>query len=205
MKALKHPATIIASLALFVALGEGAALASGLISGKTIINHSIPEKKLTAAAIKALRGQRGPTGPQGQQGQTGPTGPQGSKGGTGATGPIGPSNAYSTYAASVALGLAGSTVASLTLAAGSYVVVAKTTLIMPSGQGTGCKLIDSSAGVIDTSTVSFGVSSYDTPSLLAPLTSSGSTVSVQCVSNETDASANYTHLVAIKVGSVTGS
>lgn len=203
MKALKHPATIVASLAFFVALGGGAALATGLISGKTIVNHSIPENKLTAAAIKALRGQHGPAGPQGQ---TGAAGPQGSKGDTGATGPIGPSNAYSTYASSVALGVGGATVASLTLAAGSYVVIAKTTLYLPSGQGSGCKLIDSSAGVIDTSEASIGTSTllYATPSLLAPLTSSGTTVSVQCASNETDAYAYYTHLVAIKVGSVTG-
>lgn len=200
MKALKHPATIIASLALFVALGGGAALASRLISGNTIVNHSIPEKKLTAAAIKALRGQHGPAGPQGP---TGATGPQGSKGDTGATGPIGPSNAYSTYDSSVALGVGGATVASLALAAGSYIVMAKTTLYLPSGQGTTCKLTDSGAGVIDTNTTSTGL--YATPSLLAPLTSSGTTVSVQCASNEADAYAYYTHLVAIKVGSVTAS
>jgi hypothetical protein len=35
----------IASLALFVALGGGAALASALISGTKIVNHSIAEKK----------------------------------------------------------------------------------------------------------------------------------------------------------------
>jgi hypothetical protein len=202
MKALKHPATIIASLALFVSLGAGAALASGLISGKNIVNHSIPANKLTSAAIKALRGQQGPAGPQGQ---TGATGPQGPKGGNGAAGPIGPSNAYSTSAASVPLGQLGATVASLTLAAGSYVVLAKTSLSLPTGQGTTCKLTDSAAGVIDTSTVSGGINAYATSSLLAPLTSSGTTVSVQCASNETDAIAYYTHLVAIKVGSATGS
>jgi hypothetical protein len=55
MKALKHPATIIALLALFVALGGGAALANRLISGEDIKNHTIAEKKLTKKAIKALR------------------------------------------------------------------------------------------------------------------------------------------------------
>lgn len=58
MKGLKPPATLIASLALFVALGGGAARASGLISGTKIVNHSISEKKLTAAAIKALHMSR---------------------------------------------------------------------------------------------------------------------------------------------------
>ena len=46
MKQLKHPATIIASVALFLALGGGAvAYASGLINGSQIKNHSIPAKK----------------------------------------------------------------------------------------------------------------------------------------------------------------
>lgn len=53
MKQLKHPATIVAMLAMFVAL-SGGALASGLISGSQIKNHSIAEKKLTKNAIKAL-------------------------------------------------------------------------------------------------------------------------------------------------------
>ena len=76
LKAWKHPATILASLALFVALSGGAALAaSGLISGDQIVNHSIPAKKLTPAAINALQGQRGPAGPRGVKGATGPRGP----------------------------------------------------------------------------------------------------------------------------------
>jgi hypothetical protein len=81
------PAFVISLVALFAALGGGSAWASGLISGKEIVNHSIPQKKLTAAAIKALRGQRGPVGPQGPKGATGPQGP---KGDTGAMGPEGP-------------------------------------------------------------------------------------------------------------------
>jgi hypothetical protein len=77
------PAFVVALIALFVGLGGGAALADGLISGKQLANHSIPEKKLTAKAIKALKGQRGPAGPQGARGAVGPqgtTGPQGPQG-----------------------------------------------------------------------------------------------------------------------------
>ena len=87
------PAFVISLVALFVAVGGGAAWASGLISGKQIANHSIAEKKLTAKAIRTLRGQQGPAGPQGPEGATGatgPQGPQGAKGDTGATGPQGP-------------------------------------------------------------------------------------------------------------------
>lgn len=79
MKHLKHPATVIAVLALFVALG-GAAGASVLMSGSSIRNHSIAEKKLTRRAIKSLRGRRGPAGPQGATGAAGATGPAGPAG-----------------------------------------------------------------------------------------------------------------------------
>jgi hypothetical protein len=67
-------------------------LASGLISGTKIENHTIAEKKLTNSAIKALRGQRGPrgltgaTGPAGATGSTGPTGPGGAAGPAGVSG-----------------------------------------------------------------------------------------------------------------------
>lgn len=57
------PAVVISLIALFVALG-GTAYASGLISGRQIIDHSIPARKLTAGAVSALRGQRGPAGPE---------------------------------------------------------------------------------------------------------------------------------------------
>jgi hypothetical protein len=86
VKGLRHPATVIAALALFVALGGGAAWASGLISGSRIKNHSIAEKKLSKEAIKALHGARG------KRGATGATGPAGPTGAPGPTGPPGPSN-----------------------------------------------------------------------------------------------------------------
>jgi hypothetical protein len=54
---------VISLIALFVALGGTTAYASGLISGRQIVDHSISAKKLTAAAVSALRGQRGPAGP----------------------------------------------------------------------------------------------------------------------------------------------
>jgi hypothetical protein len=81
VKNLKHPATVIAAVALFVALGGGAAAyASGLISGSRIKNHSIAAKKLTKSAVKSLRGRRGPAGPQGVPGSQGPAGPAGPQG-----------------------------------------------------------------------------------------------------------------------------
>ena len=75
---LRHPATVLSAIALFVALGGGAvAYASGLISGSHIKNHSIAEKKLTKKAIRQLRGHRGPRGATGAHGPQGPAGPAG--------------------------------------------------------------------------------------------------------------------------------
>jgi hypothetical protein len=55
MSTLKHPATFLAAIALFVALGSGTAVASGLISGRQLLNHSVPESKLTRGAVADLR------------------------------------------------------------------------------------------------------------------------------------------------------
>jgi len=67
---LRHPATIVAAIALFLSLGGGAAAyATGLISGSQIKNHSIPTQKLTRSAIASLRGRRGLPGPAGPGGK----------------------------------------------------------------------------------------------------------------------------------------
>jgi hypothetical protein len=78
VKHLKHPATIIAAVALFIALGGGAvAYAAGVITGSQIKNHSIASKKLTKKAIKQLKGNVGPAGAPGAAGAPGPQGPGG--------------------------------------------------------------------------------------------------------------------------------
>ncbi|MDX6480662.1 MAG: hypothetical protein QOG85_1172 [Gaiellaceae bacterium] len=109
----RSPTTIIALLALFVALGGGAAVAGVVISGSSIKNHSVPLRKLTYRAIHRLHGARGPAGapgapgapgaqgppgapglpggPTGAQGPQGPPGPQGDPGAQGPAGPSGPS------------------------------------------------------------------------------------------------------------------
>lgn len=204
MNGFRHPATVIASLALFVALGGGAAFASGLISGTKIVNHSIAEKKLTAAAIKGLRGQRGPAGAQGPTGASGAQGIPGPKGDTGATGPSSATSA--SFPAGTNFGTTSVTIASLALGAGSYLVTGNTTVIDGSAATAVCTLDDNIAGTIDTSSTSTDAA---TPRaslhLLAPLVTNGSTVKIDCVSSDPNDSAVLTHLVAIKVGSVSGS
>jgi hypothetical protein len=87
---LRHPATIVAAIALFVAFGGGAAAsASWLIAGWKIKNHSISAEKLTKTAVKSLRGKRGARGPAGAAGAAGTVGAQGPPGAAGAQGPGG--------------------------------------------------------------------------------------------------------------------
>ncbi|MDQ5893801.1 MAG: hypothetical protein QG596_62 [Actinomycetota bacterium] len=79
-----RPATVIAILALFVAVGGTATAASGLINGKNIKNNTVTGKKLknktitknklAPKTIKALKGQKGAQGPQGNQGDPGADG-----------------------------------------------------------------------------------------------------------------------------------
>ena len=187
------PALVISVLALFVALGGTSLAAATFINGRHIKPHSIPTDRLTKDAIKTLQGAQGPRGAQGPKGDTGD---------------IGPSDAFSGYYAP-AYGVGGpyKKVVSQTLAAGSYVVAAKTMISMPTGQGTTCKLVDSIHGDLDQSTVGVLPSANldEIVSLLAPLTTTGSQVSITCGSNDPAATAAYTHLVAIKLGSVTGS
>jgi hypothetical protein len=198
MQAWKHPALIVSIVALFAAL-SGGAIAGTLISGSQIKNHSIPAKKLTRSAIKSLHGLRGPAGLQG---------PPGPKGDTGATGPIGPSSATSVSSpAAQGVGTSFVTVATLKVSAGSYVVMGNATAADSIDAAViVCTLDDSVAGTIDINSTATTVNAARASlHLLGPLVTNGSTVTIDCISSSANDSAFGVHLVAIKVGSVTGS
>lgn len=90
---IKRPrfVTVLAALALCVALGGTATAASGLINGKNIKagtitgkqikNKSLNKAKFAPATLNALRGAQGPRGEQG------PQGPKGAAGTPGVAGP----------------------------------------------------------------------------------------------------------------------
>jgi hypothetical protein len=221
LKHSRHPATVIAAVALFLALGGGAgAYASGLISGSQIKDHSIAEKKLTKAAISALHGDRrkggrpGPAGPAGPTGPAGPAGPAGATGPQGPAGPAGTSSAISDYEnSSSLLNLfeAGGRVATLTLPAGSYVLIGNTTIANTTDNGpndVGCSLTQTgTTDLLDSNHSATDAATIDQTSLhlVAPLTTNGTTVHIDCVSSDDNNTwAGDTHLVAIKVDSVTG-
>jgi Collagen triple helix repeat (20 copies) len=103
------PALLVAVIALFVALGGGAATAatkllihSGDIADGAVTNHKLANRSvgihklkipLRAALAKAASAPRGVVGAQGPQGATGPQGPQGAQGAQGAQGPKGDTGA----------------------------------------------------------------------------------------------------------------
>ena len=77
-------ANVVASLALFIALGGGAYAAVKLpknsVGTSQIKAHAVTPPKLSATAVALLKGQKGDPGAQGAQGPTGSQGPQGPAG-----------------------------------------------------------------------------------------------------------------------------
>ena len=88
-----RPATLIAMLALFIAIGGTATAASGLINGKKIKkgtitgkqikNQTITSGKFSPATLASLEGAQGPKGERGEKGAQGLPGVQGEPGGKG--------------------------------------------------------------------------------------------------------------------------
>jgi hypothetical protein len=86
-------ANVVASLALFLALG-GAAFAATQLPRNSVGTGQLKPEAVTAGKIakktrSQLKGERGATGPQGPQGKTGAKGARGATGAKGATGPKG--------------------------------------------------------------------------------------------------------------------
>ena len=164
-----QPTTIIAVMALFIAIGGSATAASNLINGKNIKpgtiatkqlkNKSITKAKLKPATIKALKGKQGLPGEAGATGATGaqgipglpgvpgPIGPKGAKGDTGAKGAQGPAGIVSSeYVSSISnsnLEGDGVMVPVMTdnVPAGKYAVSAKVS-VMAGGEGAlSCRLL----------------------------------------------------------------
>ena len=109
-------ANVMATIAVFVALGGGAyavvTLPANSVGSRQLKNSAVTPKKVARATIKLFKGQKGARGPKGDQGTQGGQGVQGPPGVQGIQGPIGPSNVYFTSSTTVG--------AELTLPAGDY-------------------------------------------------------------------------------------
>jgi hypothetical protein len=127
-------ANVMATIALFVALGGGAyaavALPANSVGTRQLRNRAVTPAKVAPKTIALFRGRKGGLGPAGPKGDAGSAGP---KGDTGATGPTGPSNAY--FADS------STTAAAVTVPAGDYAVSAEGGFVGGTTAGTGACLL----------------------------------------------------------------
>jgi hypothetical protein len=130
-------ANVVASLALFLALGGAAYAATQLpknsVGTGQLKNGAVTSSKIAKKARNQLRGQtgaQGPQGPQGKVGKTGPKGTTGAKGGTGVKGDTGAAGtngigpAFEVFTENRSIEAGGNIIAAENLAAGAYVISA---------------------------------------------------------------------------------
>jgi len=191
----------------------GAAIAAGPVTGGVVsaCYKSVAASNGSHAVVLENTGHTCPGGythvTWNQKGQTGPKGP------VGPPGPRGPSAGFTTSTDNVLLtsGTTDTSVVSLTLPAGSYLVEAKLVPFIGSGVdsmhcdllGTdGATVLDQNYATLTAITDSFGSTFGDTTiGLLAPLTTSGGTISVGCEDNQNGVMTMFRNdLQAIQVG-----
>jgi hypothetical protein len=197
------PAMILAIFALVAGLAGSASAAKSLITGKQIKDRSIALKDLSPAARKALRGQIGPIGASGPAGIGGPTGP---------TGATGPSDAFSASGADIDIPDTPdptTTVLHVDVPAGSYVIQAHAFLNNPTSPAQiDCRLeagaaVDEGRQDLDTGTFA---NDQEINHLLTATVTAPTTIRWKCTDGGVfDVRMFDARLVAIKVGSLTGS
>jgi hypothetical protein len=123
-------ANVIATAALFLALGGGAYAATQLprnsVGNAQLKKGAVTASKIAKKTRRQLRGNQGPAGPQGKTGKTGARGEKGATGAAGAAGGNGP--AYEVFGTAKAIATSGGAVLATNLAAGAYVVTADLTV-----------------------------------------------------------------------------
>jgi len=172
-------------------------------------------------------GVAGPSGPAGLQGPQGPTGPGGAAGTAGPAGPSGPTGPQGAQGPSLAftpwldgnseqriLDLVDAnttTLASVNLPPGAYVVLARVSLNNLSGAESGatCMIVQGAANVLDaalTDLLGAGVGSRDKASLQAStvVPAGGATIALTCQTGAPPVRTFFPHLAAIQVGALVG-
>jgi hypothetical protein len=221
-----QPATVISSIALFVALSgtataatlltganiknnslTGADVKSSSLTGSDIKNKSLGASDLSAAAIKSLKsaGPAGPAGAPGPQGAPGPGGPTGLTGETGQQGPPGPSGVLKIYRASLAsLNLPANSetqVLAKVVPVGTYLVTGKLTLTTFNDDIIQCDLMAGNTTVDTTQVRPAASASARTPVVLhaATTASPASVLRIVCGTGTLANGAGQVKLTAIPV------
>jgi hypothetical protein len=221
---LSYP-NVVATLALFCALGGGAYAAGVKLPFKSVGTKQLKRNAVTSAKVRShslLRGdfkkgqlpagEAGPAGPAGPTGPPGDTGPAGPPGVTGPVGPTGPSSAFSDYEeAQISLDAEGAAAAIVQVPAGSWVLTGRVDVSNPGVEASGECRIESGTAVLDRAVFrlldaaaglnEMPVSTQGTVTLASP-----GTVELVCAEEAApgvDLLASQRHLTAIQVGSLT--
>ncbi|MFL5895541.1 MAG: hypothetical protein ACJ76Z_10585 [Thermoleophilaceae bacterium] len=141
---------VIATFALFLALGGGAYAAFKLpaksVGSRELKSRAVTPRKVAPATVALFKGQKGAKGDPGAQGAQGA---QGSQGIAGADGPRGPSNAYFNHAY-------GDT-ASVSVPAGDYAVHGQALFGNTSGGGQGACFLYANGGALNATAANSGI------------------------------------------------
>lgn len=200
-------ANVVASLALFLALG-GAAFAATQLPRNSVGTGQLKPEAVTSGKIakktrNQLRGATGPQGPQGKTGKAGAKGATGARGATGATGAKGANGtdgtgpAFEVFATGKAIGTGSTTIASQNLGAGAYVISANVVVEGPAEATVLCLL---NTGGEATGTIPAG-GGATTLSLSVTATFGAAGAATLTCSTDTSASERYANLVATQVKS----
>ena len=229
-------ANVTASLALFIALGGGAYAATQLpkdsVGTAQIKKNAVTGAKIKSSAVSSSdvkngsllaadfaggqlpSGAQGATGPAGPKGDKGDAGTNGTNGTNGTTGPRGPSNVYADRNDTSTAITSNTQLASITVPAGKYIVMAKTVGANDDNNAgdearIGCTLVGTTAGTIDQSLGgaedNTRFDDFTVVSLLSTLDSAaGDTLTLSCQGSGADPiNADNTSLVAIQTESLT--
>ncbi len=139
-----------------------------------------------------------------KSGPTGPTGATGSSGATGATGAAGPSDAYVDDQGVISLGPTTLTVASLTLPAGDYVLMANSLLTGPGSVAYSCNVKLNGSTVSGRIVYTSAAEPHGTLSIMftATVGVGGAMYNLECTASVAASSAFETHFVATRVGTL---
>jgi hypothetical protein len=188
-------ANVMATVAVFIALGGGAYAATRLpansVGSRQLKKKAVTPSKVAPATVTLFRGQKGDQGPPGPKGDTGSQGIQGIQGSTG------PSNAYFSSSTGGA---------ALSLPAGDYVVLGQCAFSNTNSGGvfTGLdSLVSSELGDVGSASATLPASGSGEAvrNIAVHLTRAG-TIDNGCTSGSGVSVASNT-LTAIKVGTVT--
>jgi hypothetical protein len=151
-------ANVIATIALFVALGGGAYAATQLpknsVGAKQLRKGAVNSAKVKDASLmsKDFKAGQLPAGPTGARGAEGPRGLEGARGATGQTGARGPSNAYvDSTAGQITISSApGTLAATLAVPAGTWAVFGRVNVFNNGILATGECSVSAGATTLDT-------------------------------------------------------